>query len=65
MSTWQVLLGMPCTAKADIYSFGVVLHELTTGEMPNGRNLRPIMYAYSPTLSCLASPAVLRALVQA
>ena len=44
----QVLLGMPCTVKADIYSFGVVLHELSTGEMPNGRNLRPLMYAYGP-----------------
>ncbi|KAK9809320.1 hypothetical protein WJX73_004419 [Symbiochloris irregularis] len=38
----EVLLGLPCDAKADIYSFGVVLHELATCEVPVGRDLKPI-----------------------
>ena len=49
---------MPCTAKADIYSFGVVLHELSTGEMPNGRNLRPLMYAYNAPLAAMLASQV-------
>ena len=39
----QVLLGKSCcTEKVDMYSYGVVLGELCTGESPTGRQLRPV-----------------------
>lgn len=36
----EVLLGLPCNAKADIYSMGVLLWELATSLVPQGRDLR-------------------------
>ncbi|KAK9831443.1 hypothetical protein WJX81_005925 [Elliptochloris bilobata] len=36
----EVLLGQKCTEKVDIFSFGVILWELSTGEAPGGRQLR-------------------------
>ena len=41
----EVLLGKPCTEKVDIYSYGVLLWELSAGEAPPGRNLRPLRWA--------------------
>lgn len=39
----EVLLGKSgCTEKVDMYSYGVVLWELCTGESPTGRQLRPV-----------------------
>lgn len=39
----EVLLGKSgCTEKVDMYSYGVVLWELCTGESPLGRQLRPV-----------------------
>lgn len=38
----EVLLGRPVNEKADIYSFGVLLWELSSGEPPSGRHLRPL-----------------------
>lgn len=44
----EVLLGKPCTEKVDIYSYGVLLWELSAGEAPPGRNLRPLRSALCP-----------------
>ena len=51
----EVLLGKPCTEKVDIYSYGVLLWELSAGEAPPGRNLRPLKYgpAYIPMYSLM------------
>eukprot|EP00884_Botryococcus_braunii_P016058 jgi/Botrbrau1/3135/Bobra.0070s0107.2 len=38
----EILLGKPCTEKVDIYSYGVVLWELSVGEAPSGRSLRQL-----------------------
>ncbi|KAK9786673.1 hypothetical protein WJX73_005253 [Symbiochloris irregularis] len=38
----EVLLGRACDEKVDIYSYGVVCWELSTGSPPEGRNLRPL-----------------------
>lgn len=47
----QVLLGKTgCTEKVDMYSYGVVLWELCTGEAPSGRQLRSVRSAHSSTI---------------
>lgn len=38
----EVLSGKRCTEKADIYSFGVVLWEVCTGEAPTRGDMRPL-----------------------
>ena len=43
----EVLLGKACSEKADIYSFGVLLHELASGESPSNRQLRKLWCASS------------------
>lgn len=50
----EVLLGKPCTEKVDIYSYGVLLWELSAAEAPPGRNLRPLKYGLIPPLLFLA-----------
>lgn len=51
----QVLLGLPCNAKADIYSMGVLLWELATSLVPQGRDLRFISCALAgPVHACAA-----------
>lgn len=38
----ELLLGERCSQRADMYSLGVILWELCTGESPAGRRLRPL-----------------------
>ena len=38
----QVLLGRPCKASSDIYSFGVIMWEIAWGVVPVRGRLRPI-----------------------
>lgn len=39
----EVLLGRPTSEMADVYSFGVLLWELSVREAPSGRHLRPVV----------------------
>ncbi len=39
----QILLGRECDEKVDLYSFGVVLWEISSGCQPEGRRLRPLV----------------------
>ena len=39
----EVLLNDRCDAKVDVYSFGVTLHEVLTGEPPRRGQLRHIL----------------------
>ena len=38
----QIMMGESVSVKADIYSFGVTLHEIITGEPPQRGRLRQI-----------------------
>ena len=38
----QVLLGRPCKASSDIYSFGVIMWEIVSGLIPERGRMRPI-----------------------
>jgi serine/threonine protein kinase len=38
----ELLMNKPCTVKVDIYSFGIILWELCTGEAPQRGKLRAI-----------------------
>ena len=60
----QVLLGRECTEKVDIFSLGIVLWEISTGDSPDGRRLRPVKYAQSPNLPPSAA-TLLTVLLQA
>lgn len=50
----EVLLGKRSTTQADIYSFGVVIWELVTGEQPVRGNARDVLVpAECPAVSVL------------
>ncbi len=47
----QILMGQDCSEKADIYSLGVILWEIITGEHPRLRCLRPFRWARRAALT--------------
>lgn len=49
----QILLGKACNEKVDIYSFGIVIWELCTGEQPRRCQITPC--------KCVPPPFVVRA----
>lgn len=52
----QVLMGAACTDKADIFSYGVMLWEIVTGQQPKRGQLRECRYAaYSSSFPHLCS----------
>jgi serine/threonine protein kinase len=55
-----VLLGERCTEKVDIFSFGVVLWELVTGERPTRGGLRLPRWVQVPKNPSFPSIARLR-----
>lgn len=38
----ETILGQPCTVQSDMFSYGVVLWELATGEAPVRGSMRPV-----------------------
>lgn len=38
----ETILGQPCTVQSDMFSYGVVLWELVTGEAPVRGSMRPV-----------------------
>jgi serine/threonine protein kinase len=48
----EVLMGDRCTEKVDMFSYGVILWELITGEAPARGRLRSVKCARTPALSC-------------
>jgi len=56
----ELLSGERVSEKADIYSMGVVLWELVTGESPRNRQLRPVVTGEGPPAEC--PPAVAAAI---
>ncbi len=48
----ELMLGKRSTFAVDVYSFGVMLHEIITGEAPNRRAAPPRELRYVPDASC-------------